>query len=194
MTAVESLITEHQVIARVATALEAYAHRLQDDRASEAADLRRFADVFKDFAECIHHEKEENILLPVLSRHGCSWDSGVLPSVRREHRQETYLIEVLRHAAERAASWSDEDRRHVVAAAHALVEFQRNHHLLESAQLFPEVARRLSERELATLQAELDRFDHEHEQRRSSSLLLAEALIERYAPEALASPSVPGAR
>jgi hemerythrin-like domain-containing protein len=190
MMAIESLIAEHQIIARVAAALETYAGRLRRGEPVDEADLARFAHVFTDFAECIHHEKEENLLLPMLSRQGWSWDSGVLPAIRREHRQEAYLIDVLRQAGERARSWHSEDRRHIAAAALGLVEFQRSHHLLESKDLFPAVELRLNEAQQAELERAFLRFDREHDQRRASALSLAEALIERYAPgpPALARP------
>jgi len=194
MKAIKSLIAEHQIIDRVAAALDGYTERLRAGRPVEEADLARFAQVFTDFAECIHHEKEENILLPMLSRQGWSWDSGVLPAIRREHRQETYLIDVLRQAGERAASWHSEDRRHIAAAAHGLVEFQQSHHRLESTDLFPAVESRLGEAQQGELERAFVKFDREHEQRRTAVLSLAEALIERYAaaPQPQAGPE-PGA-
>ena len=182
MKAVESLIQEHQLIARLADALEAYARETTRSCPPDAAHLALFAAAFRDFAECIHHEKEENILLPLLTRHGVSWDEGALPSVRREHRQETYLIEVLRHLGERAASWHTEDRRQVAAAAQALVDFQRQHHALETAELFPLVALRLGSDALDGLQRALGKFDREHEPQRAAATERIEALIGRYAP------------
>jgi hemerythrin-like domain-containing protein len=182
MNALNSLITEHQIISRVADALEAYAQRILGDGPVDPADLGHFADLFVDFAEGIHHDKEENILLPALSRHGSSWNSGVLKAVRRDHRQEAYLIDVLRQAGERAGSWSNEDRRHIVATALALVEFQRRHHALESAELFPLALARLNERDLLELKEALAKFDREHEPRRTASLRVAQWLIGRHAP------------
>jgi len=182
MKAVESLIGEHQLIARLADALELYARQTKQGRPTDATHLALFAAAFSDFAECIHHEKEENILLPMLSRHGVRWDDGALPAVRREHRQETYLIDVLRQAGERAACWSNEDRRQIVAAAQALVDFQRNHHALESRELFPLVVARLRPQDLDELQQALEKFDREHEPRRLAALERIGALIARYAP------------
>jgi hemerythrin-like domain-containing protein len=146
MKAVESLILEHQLIARLADALETYAQQTGEGRPPDAAHLRLFAAAFTDFAECIHHEKEESILLPMLVRHGVRWDTGALPCVRRDHRQETYLIEVLRQAGERAVSWHAEERRHIAAAAQALVDSQRHHHALETSALFPLLATHLQAR------------------------------------------------
>src|SRR6185436_18773802 len=90
MKAVASLIREHQLIARLADALEVYAQQTKRGPPPEATHLGLFAAAFIDFAECIHHEKEESILLPMLARHGVRWENGALASVRREHRQETY--------------------------------------------------------------------------------------------------------
>jgi hemerythrin-like domain-containing protein len=180
MKAVESLILEHQLIARLADALEIYGHQTKDGRPPDATHLGLFASAFIDFAECIHHEKEENILLPMLVRHGVRWDTGALPSVRRDHRQETYLIDVLRQAGERAASWHAEDRRHIAAAAQALVDFQRHHHALETAQLFPLLATHLQAPDLDELQQALERFDQRHEPERMAATARIEALIARY--------------
>jgi len=182
MKAVESLIQEHQLIARLADALEAYARETTGSCPPVAADLALFAAAFRDFAECIHHEKEENILLPLLTRRGVRWDDGALPSVRREHRQETYLIEVLRHLGERAASWHTEDRRQVAAAAQALVDFQRKHHALEKLEVFPLIALRLGSDDLDGLQQALGKFDREHEAQRAAATERIEALLARYAP------------
>lgn len=182
MKAIETLIREHQSIGRLVDALEAYARRIKQVRGGDASDLAEFAAVFTEFAECLHHEKEESILLPALARSGVRWEVGALPAVRREHRQEAYLIDVLRQAGERAYSWNAEDRRHIAAAAQALVEFQRSHHALESSELFPLVPRQLGEPQLSELQAALELFDQRHEQRRSTALERMDVLVARYAP------------
>jgi hemerythrin-like domain-containing protein len=194
MKAVESLIGEHQVIARLADALASYAERTKGGRPPEAADLGKFAAVFIDLAERIHHEKEESILLPILVRHGVDWNDGALPAVRREHRQEAYLIDVLRQAGERAGSWNQEDRRRIVASAEALVDFQRRHHAFESAELFPLVGSRLDSATLELLQLSLERFDAEHSALRNDALARARELVERYAPRPAAGMGTAGRR
>ncbi|MEO8178903.1 MAG: hemerythrin domain-containing protein [Deltaproteobacteria bacterium] len=180
MKAVESLILEHQLITRLADALEAYAGRTREGRPPDAAHLGLFAAAFTDFAECIHHEKEESILLPMLVRHGVRWDTGALPSVRRDHRQESYLIDVLRQAGERASSWHAEERRHIAAAAQALVDFQRHHHALETSELFPLLATHLRAPDLDELQQALEKFDRGHEPQRVAAIERIEALIACY--------------
>jgi hemerythrin-like domain-containing protein len=180
MKAVESLIQEHKLIGRLADALEVYAQQTKQGPLPDATHLGQFAAAFIEFAECIHHEKEESILLPMLARHGVRWDEGALASVRREHRQETYLIDVLRQAGERLASWHEEDRRHISAAAQALVDFQRHHHALEAAQVFPLLGSSLQPRDLDDLQQALATFDRRHEPQRAAVLERMEVLIARY--------------
>lgn len=159
MVALNSLIEEHKVIGRLIEALGEYARRLRREDSADPADLALFSRAFRELADEIHHEKEEGILLPILGRNGFHWDTGVLPEVRRDHRQERYLVEVLQHAATRAGSWSNDDRRLIVATALALIEFQREHMELENTRLFAEVPRVLSAEVLARLEAELADFD-----------------------------------
>jgi hemerythrin-like domain-containing protein len=178
-----SLIREHQLIGPLADALEVFANGVKSERGTyDSEDLGLFVRVFQDFADCAHHEKEEAVLLPFLARHGFDWNDGPLAEVRREHRQERYLIEVLSHAAAREERWNSEERRRIAATAEALVEFQRAHLLKENTVLFPAVTQRLEVSELRLLKAELTRFDLQSLRHIPYAELtaLAERLIQRY--------------
>jgi hemerythrin-like domain-containing protein len=151
--------------------------------AFERAELQQFARFFKDFADCVHHEKEEAVLLPFLSRHGYPWSQGPLAEVRSAHRQERYLIDVLCHAASCDDAWNPDDRRRIMATVVALAEFQRDHLLMENTLLFPSIMQRASAGELEALRAELAAFDVSVARYMPCSELeqLARGLIERYA-------------
>jgi acetoin utilization protein AcuB len=182
-----SLIREHALIGPLAEALAHFAHCMTSraqEPSGERAELEQFARVFKDFADCVHHEKEETVLLPFLSRHGYAWSDGPLEDVRRDHRQERHLIDVLYQAASRDGAWSPEDRRRIVATAVALAEFQREHLLKENTILFPGVIRGASARELEALQAEFAAFDVSVARHMPCAELeeLARSLIARHSP------------
>lgn len=181
MEPISSLIREHEVIASLAAALETYAHRLEREEDVDPNDLARFVRVFEELGEYIHHEKEENILLPLLSRNGLDWERGVLDEVQSEHRQERYLMDVLFQASERAGHWDHEHRRHVAASAKALVEFQRHHHELENRRLFPEVAV-LDDSVQRELKSALESFDADtaHRDRRDRATAMTAELIRIY--------------
>ena len=157
-----SLSRDHQLLELLAAALAGFAGRIRFTRSaplSEREDLESFVRVFDGFADCAHHEKEEAVLLPFLARHGFAWTQGPLAEVRREHRQERYLISVLGHAAARDEPWSEEQRRGVFAAASELAAFQVEHMAKEDTLLFPAVLERLSTDEQQALAAELAAFD-----------------------------------
>jgi len=161
MHALLSLIREHEVISKLLDGLASYARRLVDPQARDAdpRDLAAFAQVFRGFADELHHEKEEEILLPILSRHGFHWSEGLLADVRTDHQRERYLMEVLGQAAECELAWTNEDRRSIAATALAFVRFEREHMQMENEQLFPEVIRRSSASVIEELRAALERFD-----------------------------------
>ncbi len=185
MRAIASLVREHEVMSSVVSALEVYVQRLERRDPVDPEDLARFAEIFEELGDCIHHEKEENILLPLLSRNGFEWNRGILAAVRSEHRQERYLTNVLFQTSQRAGTLNDEHRRYIVASGRALVDFQRRHHELENRRLFPEIDRRMSEPAKAELAALLESFDANpvHCARSSRAMALATELTRAYAPD-----------
>ena len=160
MNPLASLVQEHRIITRLADSLEVYAQRLlADPNAAPREDLTRFVAVLEGLVDHIHHEKEESVLLPFVVRHGFDWDSGSVPEVRREHRQERYLMDVLAQACEQSTEWSADDRRHAAETALAVVEFERAHLAMENRELFPELLARLGESESRELARQLEIFE-----------------------------------
>jgi len=183
-----SLIGEHRLIGQLAEALRCFSVCVECQSTTyDRADLAKFARVFRDLGDCMHHEKEETVLLPLLAHLGFDWEDGPLANVRQDHCQERYLIEVLCHAAERDGAWSNEDRRRVAATARELGEFQCAHLERENTLLFPVVMQRLSENELRLLQGELRTFDIRLDRHmpRAELTALALDLIQRYLPAPL---------
>jgi hemerythrin-like domain-containing protein len=183
MEALASLVREHQFITRLVTALESCARRVGRGADVDPADVRRFARALRQYADELHREKEEHVLLPFLARQGFDWDASPLLQVREEHSQERDLIAALDHAGARLERWTGEERRHVAGVASSLCELQRRHHQRENDQLFPAVILRLDAEALHRLKGELDRFDQNpmHIARRAAASDLGGELIARYA-------------
>lgn len=181
------LLREHRTIIRLSDALEVYAQRLSGSPGEASPDdLGCFSEVFREFVDLMHHEKEESLLLPFVVEQGFDWDWGTVPEIRREHRQERYLIDVLCQASTRAGTWSRDERRLIAATASALADFERRHLAKENLEFFPSVLARLSPSAQTELRIKLERFDAQPDQRDRSRRMLsiARALIERYAPAA----------
>jgi hemerythrin-like domain-containing protein len=182
MQALASLQRDHRMLLQLTNALLAFASSLADERAAHSRDLLGFADVFRRFADDLHYEKEEQVLIPLLVRYGFDWDSEVLAHIRHEHCQERYLIDVLWHAAQRSAPWNEHERRRVVATAIGLGESQNRLLLQQDVELFPEIVTRLDASALEEIDAELAHFDELNQRRTSSAgvLELGRELILRY--------------
>jgi hemerythrin-like domain-containing protein len=182
MQVLSSLIEEHQFISRLVDALERCAEQVLQGAEVDPGDVKRFARVLNQFGDQIHHEKEERIVLPFITRHGFDWNAHPLPLIRQEHRQEQYLVSVLTQAGERLNAWSNEDRRHVAAAAQALCAFQRAHHRTENSELFPMILARIESEVLRTLESELALFDAQpsHQRVRAEATHVGGELIEQY--------------
>jgi hemerythrin-like domain-containing protein len=184
-----SLIREHQVIGQLAEALLHFSVCVAAEPSSyDRADLAGFARVFHELVDCLHHEKEETILLPLLAQLGFDWENGPLADVRLEHGQERCLIDGLCQAAVREGDWDQEERRRIAASACAVAEFQRAHLRKENTQLFPVILQRMSPGELRLLEAELRLFDLRMARYwpRAELSALAQDLIRRYLPPVLA--------
>lgn len=152
----------------------------------EPEDLRSFTHALREYADEMHREKEEHVLLPFLVRHGFDWEAPPLSRVYEEHSVERDLIAALDHAGMRIQRWTDEERRHVTALVRSLSELQRRHHRTENEQLFPELLARLDVAALEQLAAELARFDqqHTHIERRREATQLGDDLIVRFEAQA----------
>lgn len=182
MEALSSLVREHRFITRLVSALEAYALRVRAGADVEPAHLRDFARAIREYADELHREKEEHVLLPFLVRHGFDWEAPPLARVCDEHSLERDLIAALAHAGARLERWSDEERRHVTGLVSALGALQREHHRTENEELFPAVNARLDAAAQQQLHDELERFDERptHAVRRAAACDLGEELIACY--------------
>ncbi|HKO90479.1 MAG TPA: hemerythrin domain-containing protein, partial [Polyangiaceae bacterium] len=138
-----SLVREHQLLGELAQALSIFSECFTSQHALvDRDDLAKFARVFRDLGDYMHHEKEETVLLPLLAHLGFAWQDGPVAEVRQEHCQERYLVDVLCQAAEQEGDWNEDQRRRVGATALAMAEFQRAHLRKENTELFPVILQR----------------------------------------------------
>jgi hemerythrin-like domain-containing protein len=159
MQALESLTRDHQVLWGLTEALEAVVAALDAGQRLERGDLRDLAHGFRTIADYRHFEKEDEVLVPLLVRHGFDYNLQILGDARREHDALRYLIRVLEQAAERELSWTLYERQRIAGTARSLVERQRSLATLQEIELFPEVVTRLEPAVLGQLTEELWEFD-----------------------------------
>lgn len=182
MHALRSLHHDHRLLLELTDALEVFAGVLPRSRAVPVADLEAFAYAFREFADNLHYEKEECVLMPFLTRHGYDWNGKLLTQMRDDHNQNRYLIDVLHQAAQRKGVLSREDQRRLVSTASALADVQRKLFAMQDIELFPEVSSSIDGDALAALSADLADFDTHVGPRALQLKRLITGLSLRYSP------------
>ena len=180
MQALVSLHQDHRILLALTEALDAFARVVAEREDVGPGEVGAFADAFREFADNVHYEKEEQVLLPFLVRHGFDWNRELLEQVRSDHCQDRYLIEVLHHAAQRDGCFGKQERRLVASTAAELARVQRDLLMKQDIELFPEVVSLLDPSALASLQAELSLFDLHAAGRSAQARRLIEDLGKRY--------------
>lgn len=181
MDAVETLSSEHKLIAGVLDAFEGFARKAEEKHA-EQADLSDFVDFFRGFVDLYHHDKEETILFPLLVRQGLAWDEAPLGELRHEHRLERYLLRTLRQAALQNQAWTAEDLRHCVSVAREFISFSRKHIQREDQAFRAMTEQVLGAEEQANLSEDFQRFEADLERTGEVTRWrrLAEQLMNKY--------------
>jgi len=168
----EHLGREHLLLERVFRALERVLDAIDQGSEASRTELALVVDFLTLFGDLRHHDKEESLLVPVLIANGFDWYDGPLAQMRRDHRQERYMVRVLSDLVEQDGEWSKEDRRHLVGVGREFVAFMRAHMKLENEQILAPARTRLPSEAKARLLSEFERFDAEH----ASSTNYAQAL------------------
>lgn len=142
--AVDILIREHDAIQRVLHLLETAATLLDHHRPVPDGFQRWSAAFFRDFADLLHHAKEEQVLFPALLRRGgVSMERGIARLVADHVQNRDYVARL------RELDLTDRTQGEQFAAlAHAYVQHLRDHIFREHNEIFAAAPRVLTEREM----------------------------------------------
>jgi hemerythrin-like domain-containing protein len=159
--ALDNLVQDHRRIGRVVEGFERYLDALE--RGEEPGDrLLLFSVFFREYADLIHHQKEERILFSVLKGHGFSTSDGPLAFVREQHDQERILLSQLVRDATRRGEPAEALQR-IIRTGRELCAFQREHMARENDALYPAVRSELTHEERDSVERKLARFDRERD-------------------------------
>lgn len=139
----ETLMAEHRQIERVLGALEAYARRLESADDVEHGELARFATFLQQYADALHHGKEEDLLFETMVEAGFPRESGPVAVMRVEHERGRGLVRTLAALGARA-DWAPVDRVRASEAALELAGLLRTHILKEDRILYPMAEQRMA--------------------------------------------------
>lgn len=157
--ALASLEHDHRLLWGLTEALHTYIGALDAGTPLRRGDFKALVMGLKISADYHHFEKEEEVMVPVLVRHGFAYDLQILDDGRREHASLRYLIEVLRQSAERELNWRIDERERISRVARQLIARQRRLSKRQEARLFPQIVARLDPPVLGQLTEQLCHFD-----------------------------------
>jgi hemerythrin-like domain-containing protein len=153
-----SLTEEHRLIVAVMSALEAFVARIEAPNAIDNGELLRFVIFLSDFADAWHHGREEQVLIPAMTRHGYKPNSGVFAHIREQHRCEKGLLVAWRHAAAETAPWSTGQLERFRGLTRDLLSLEREHIEKEATVFYPDAAKELALEPASLLHAAVAQF------------------------------------
>lgn len=177
MQATEILKSEHRVIERVLTAVEAAVDKLQRGEEVRPGFFLDVAQFVKGFADGCHHQKEEGALFKTMVAYGAPQE-GPIAVMLWEHDQGRAYIQALRAGALEWQAGELSARQKVIENALGYVHLLRQHIMKEDEILFPLADQVIPVEKYAQVSEEFDRVEHEEtgEGVHEKYLALAEAL------------------
>lgn len=131
---VEDLMNDHRLIETVMAAVE---HKLSTEAAFPAAFVGQALDFFVEYADRIHHAKEEEALFPALAGRGVPVEGGPIGMMLHEHTMGRKLLADIRRSLPTADQGDEEACATVRDRASQYISLLRNHIWKEDNVLFP---------------------------------------------------------
>lgn len=184
MRAIDILMEEHRNIERVLDALEIMAGHLSRGGEVRPGFFLEAAAFCAEYADGVHHHKEEDVLFESIIASGMPADQGPIPVMLTEHEQGRAFTRGIREAALRLEQGDEGARRDLVAHAGGYVALLRDHIAKEDEVLFPMADGLLSDAAQAEVLAAFRRAEQEGDGGETVRRLLA--LASRLQREAVA--------
>ena len=147
------LMQEHEVILQVLTAVEQRSASLASEEQLDSVFWKRVHRFLVEFADEVHHTKEEGMFFPVLVELGFADEGGPVGVMKHEHVQGRRLTA----AIERAIESGDCEALERAAQGYALL--LREHIQKENMVLFEMARQRLGADRAHELAAKFEAFD-----------------------------------
>jgi hemerythrin-like domain-containing protein len=156
---VETLMNEHRVIERGLDALDALCAGLSTDDSSVRVRLGKLVRFFREYADRVHHAKEEDRLFTALADHGFSNQSGPVFVMLSEHEAGRAYVTSLAEVAACDGPLTADEIAAVRENGTAFSTLLRGHIQKEDNVLFPMAAQVLQPSAVEELRTAFDAFD-----------------------------------
>lgn len=132
----QALGQEHEVIQRVVAAVSLTADRIEQSHTTDWTLVSNIGEFLREYADHLHHAKEERSLFPLLEARGVPASGCPLGALRHEHQAGRALVAELNGLA--AAKGDDDPRREqLISALRSIVKLYVEHMWKEDYLLIP---------------------------------------------------------
>jgi hemerythrin-like domain-containing protein len=137
MKATDYLVDEHRVIERALDALETAADRLEGGKAVDPQFFLSAVNFFREYADGIHHQKEEDILFVQMQAIGIPAQGCPLGVMYAEHQVGRQYVRALLSAAEDLQAGNTAAKTRAIESSRSYISMLRRHIQKEDRHLFP---------------------------------------------------------
>jgi len=132
-----SLEAEHRTIEKVLAALEREIRKAEAGGAVDASFFEKALAFIREFADGLHHQKEEQVLFPMMVDAGLPREGGPVGVMLYEHQEGRACVGAMKAALEGVAAGAAGARADLLNAAQSYVDLLRAHISKENEVLFP---------------------------------------------------------
>ena len=147
----QSLEAEHRTIERVLDALEREAKKVTGGAAVDKEFFTKAITFVREFADGLHHQKEESVLFPRMAEAGVPKDGGPIGVMLYEHDEGRHFVRGMSESLEAAASGDAQAREALVRSAFGYAALLRAHIMKEDQVLFPMADHVFNERQKGSI-------------------------------------------
>jgi hemerythrin-like domain-containing protein len=183
---IETMMSEHRLIEQVLGALDTLVSDLQAGKLIARYDVGRFASFFRDFADKLHHGKEEDRLFQQMNQCGFPREYGPVAVMLSEHDAGRAHVRALAEIGAGTGPLGEAERDAIIEHGRAYVPLLLAHIQKEDNVLYPMAQQAISPAVFAKLDAECEAFERSLAQSTNIEALktLATELIQTFPPDA----------
>lgn len=183
--AIEILTEEHRIIGQVLGALESYVETVGRSSVPKREKVSDFAGFFANFADKLHHVKEEDLLFVSMNDFGFPKEYGPIAVMLAEHTEGRKHVGALREIGAGDGELSPQERTVFLQSALAYIPLLRQHIQKENNILYPMAQQALPETKLDELLASYGPFEDKvmGAVERERYISLANSLVAAYPPD-----------
>jgi hemerythrin-like domain-containing protein len=189
MDPINTLMNEHRVIEQVLQSMEDVLRNLSEQKQTDRETLGKYVTFLREFADGMHHAKEEDILFEKMVEYGFSREAGPIAVMLSDHETSRGFVRILKASAERGNDpWTEEEVNGVLQAAANYIELLRSHIYREDTILYTMARHHIPADELYAMGkkfAEMNKLEENSGKKQKLYALAAELTSEKASEENL---------